>query len=667
MPAVPGDPLEVNPKNPAAADDLASTEAGGSEPAEDLSWTWRSWYVPLALAGGVLLLWPLINLRFLGDDFIWVYEAAHQSLPGLFQRGYFEFVRPANELYWFVMWSISGTDPRGYHLLTMGLYALTALLLYRWVRELTDSPWAGFAALCLFLANPVHAEPVGWPSACSEALAGAFVLASLYGYRRWRLEGGRGWMGGTLAALALAFGSKESSIAALPGLLLVEISLVPQSEALWARARALLTMFVPSALMLLAAALSVSPQAGYNTTLSGRTVALWTGLVSRALLTQEWHDALLRMMPRSADLVVCVALAAGMVLSWRRAPAVFLHLAWLPCTLLAYAVFVPDLTVSDRYFYMASIASSAAAGCLLARLRGNPEAVWAVLLAIVVAMGLVQTAQEVRRMAEGYGLPQPEALTLPAALDRHRAGAPVFVYCPPRAELHSLYACAVLGNLDLQQIRPWPDVLRQASLPEGSVAIFWDQFSNRFAGATEAARRGLQDMIRDGRAPRTGAENLQKDSFPLTDHPGGQGWTGRNMTPEADGTWTTPGIAGRLSGPEMELSPYAIQAVHVDLEVLQADPGAVCGLLWYSQARPGGQETMEVVTPLPVVPGNVKGWLYPGERLGWWTQGQIRRLELVLSSSPARIRVNDITVYGLPRLNPEAPPKGSGGLAPSRG
>jgi len=666
MSTVPGDPPQVEPSTPKGADEPAPV-TGGPGPTEDLTWTWRSWYVPLALAGGVLLMWPLINLRFLGDDYIWVYEAAHQSLPGLFQRGYFEFVRPANELYWFVMWSISGTDPRGYHLLTLGLYALTALLLYRWVRELTDDPWAGFATLGLFLANPVHAEPIGWPSACSEALAGAFVLASLYGYRRWRLEGGRWWMGATLAALALAFGSKESSVAVLPGLLLVEISLVPDNEALWTRARALLTMLVPSALMLLAAALSVSPQAGYNTVLSGRTVSLWMGLISRSLLTGEWRDALLRVLPQSLDLVVCVALAAALVLTWRRAPAVFLHLAWLPCTLLAYAVFVPDLTVSDRYFYLASLASAGAAGCLLARLRGNPAVVWAVLLAIVVALGLVQTARGVQQMAEWYPLPQPEALTLPAALAGHRAGAPVFVYCPPRAELHSLYACAVLGGLHLDQIRPWPEVLRQASLPEGSVAVFWDPFSNRFTGATEAARQGLRDMVRDGRAPRTGAENLQKDSVALANHPGGQGWTGREMQAGADGTWTTPGVAGRLSGPKVALSPYAIQAVYVDLEVLQAAPGAVCGLLWYSEAKPGGQDSLEVVTPLPVVPGNVKGWLFPGDRLGWWTQGQIQRLELVLSSVPAEIRVNEITVYGFPRLSPEAPLKSPGGMTPSRG
>ncbi len=413
----------------------------------DEAWSWKPWYALAALAAGLLLLSPLVRLRFLGDDFIWVYEAAHQSLPGLFQRGYFEFVRPVNELYWFLMWTVSGTDPRGYHLVTMGLYALTALLLYLWVRELTESPWAGFASLCLFLANPVHAEPVGWPSACSEALAGAFVLAALYAYRRWRLQGEGRWRGATLAALALAFGSKESSIAALPGLLLVELTLAPPGEKPWKRVQALLTMLVPSAIVLLALALSVSPEAGYKTAITGRTFTVWMDLVNRAFLAGEWHDALLRAMPQSADLVVCVALAAALVLTWRRAPAVFLHLAWLPCTLVAYAVFVPDLTVSDRYFYLASMASAGAAGCLLARLRGTQAVVWGVLLAMVVAMGSLQTVRQARWMADNFSLPQPEAQTLPAALARHRAGAPLFVYCPPRAELHPLYACAVLGGL----------------------------------------------------------------------------------------------------------------------------------------------------------------------------------------------------------------------------
>ena len=372
-------------------------------------------------------------------------------------------------------------------------------------------------------------------------------------------------------------------------------------------------------------------------------------------------------MPQSADLVVCVALAAALVLTWRRAPAVFLHLAWLPCTLVAYAVFVPDLTVSDRYFYLASMASAGAAGCLLARLRGNQAVVWGVLLAMVVAMGSLQTVIRANWMAENFSLPQPEAQTLPAALAGHRAGTPLFVYCPRRAELHPLYACAVLGGLDLQQIRPWPDILREATLPEGSVAIFWDEFSNRFTDCTEAARRGLRDMVRDGRAPRTMERNLQKDYSPLATFPGGQGWTGQGMTAAADGTWTTPGLGGRLSGPKALLSPFAVQAVHVDMEVRQAAPGAVCGLLWYSEANPEGQTSMEVATPLPTVPGTVTAWLFPGDRPGWWTQGRITQLELVLSSAPAEVRVKSITVYGFPRLENETPPSGGSGLAAPRG
>lgn len=629
-------------------------------------WTWRSWLAPAAVLGALLVLSPLVGVRFLGDDFIWVYEASRQTLAGLFQRGYFEFVRPVNEAWWYLMWWVSGTDPRGYHLLTLGVFALTALLLYQWVRELTGRPWAGFMALCLFLADPLHVEPVSWPSACSEVLAGAFVLASLYAWRRWRLEGGTAWMLATLSAMLAAFGSKESSVALLPGLILVEITLVPPEEPLARRLRALATVLVPGCLVLAAAAFSVAPEAGYSTSISGKTLSVGLEYLNRALLTGEVRGALAALLPQSANLAVAIALVAALVLTWKRTPAVFLNLAWVPFTVLAYAVFVPDLPIADRYFYLASLAVAAAAGSFLASLRGPQAVVWSVLVATVVTMGTLQTTREVRFRADNYGMPQPEAESLRIALADHQPDAPVFVYCPPQVELHPLYACALLGGLDLEQIHPWPDILRYDKLPEGSAALFWDQFSTRFSDLTEAARSGLASMVGDGRAPRTGTANLQRETTELAAWPEARGWTPQALEPGEGGGWKTPGVAGRLLGPEARIPPLAISLVRVELEVLHATPGAVCGLNWRTEANPQGQSKLEVSSGLPSGPAVVNLWLTPGTRREWWDQGDILQLELILSTTPAEVKVRSISVHGHPRVRPLPEPKKPEGFPDSK-
>ncbi len=644
------------------------TDPGGFfEGLDPSGWAWRPWLVPAAVLGALLILSPLMGVRFLGDDFIWVYEASRQTLAGLFQRGYFEFVRPTNEAYWYLMWWISGTDPRGYHVMTLGVFALTALLLFRWIRELTGSPWAGFAALCLFLMDPLHIEALSWPSACSEVLAGAFVLAAMYAWRRWRLEGGRRWMLATLGALILAFGSKESSIAVLPGLLLVELTLVPPSEPLKRRLGALATVLAPSALMLGALALAVSPEARYSTTISGQTLASWLEYLNRALLNGEVRGALAFLLPQSANLAVAVSLVAALLLTWRRAPAVFLNLAWVPFTVLAYAVFVPHLPISDRYFYIASLAVAGAGGSLLASLRGTQGVVWSVLLATAISMGVLQSAQAARSWAEKAGMPQPEAESLRQALADHEPGAPVFVYCPPQVELHPLYACALLGGLDLEQIHPWPEMLRHRELPEGSAALFWDQYSTRFENLTDAARLALASMVEDDRAPRPEAANLQRDVVELAAWPEARGWTPQGLEPGADGTWKTPGVGGRLLGPVARISPLAISLVHVQLEVLQASPGALSGLLWRTESLPSGPPRMEVSSSLPPGPGIVDLWLVPGTRREWWNQGEVLQLELLLSTAPAEVRVRTIRVLGYPRIRalPESKkPEGFPGSQP---
>lgn len=559
------------------------------------------------MAAGVFS--PLLGVRFLSDDFIWVYEASQAGLLDCFRRGYFEFLRPTSELFWLLGWRLSGADARGYHALLLALHLATAWLLGRWVRETTDQPWAGFAALCLFLSLPTHLEPLYWPAAGGEVLAGAFVLGTLFAYRRWRLQESRPWLAAALVSLVLALGAKESALCVFPGLVLVEVLLVPRCR--W---QALAPAFLVGGAVLAALALALRGDHGYTLRPDAATLGAWGAYVARAVLTNAGRDAL-----PFADALVPLAVAAAVAATWRRAPAVAMHLAWLPFTVLPYALFVPHLPAQERYLYLSSLAVAGAAGTV-------PPL--ALLLAVLGAALLIPGIHRVARL---YPLPQPEAVSLEQI--GLAPGKPVYVYCPAYVERHPFYACALYGGVPLEDVRPWGGLLQAEPL---TTALYWDKFSHRFEDMTAAVREDLREMAKDGRLP---VGDLQV----LASSEGGRDWAPVGMEALSDGWLRTPGLAGRLASPGFDVPPFVIQQVEVELE-FRGPAAATAYLDWHSEGAPDGHRNLEVSAPT-----TARFSLAPGERPLWWTEGRLRQLVLVPSSEPGEIRLGRITLWGYPR------------------
>lgn len=633
--------------------------APAPEPPETPGSRWRTWNGPLLalVVAALAILAPLVDVRFLSDDFIWALETARQPLAGCFQQGNFAYVTPGTEFFWWVGWRLFGPDPRGYHVLILALHLATGLLLAGWLRGLTGQRAAGLAALAVFLAFPAHLEPLSWLSAGREVLAGFFGLAALVAYGRWR-SSGRG-PGGAVAggALALALGSKESAACLFPGLVLVEFAVAPPGRPLAERVRALGLAALPGLLALGWAASALRPGHGFSTGWSPDTAGAWLAYAGRALLTPEVRDRLARTWPDLVDPVAGLVLLAALAGTWRRARVAWLGLAWLPFTVLPYALFIPRLPVNDRYFYFASLALAVGAGGLVAALRGRARWVGVAVLAGLVGLGGSGLAVRARDLARAWSLPQPEARSLPGALAHHRSPAPVFVYCPPESERYPRYACALLAGLDLDEVRPWTDMLRLSELPEGSVALYWDVFQHDFRDLTAAAGKGLEAMVDEGRAPRTPpATGSRAPVLPevLVEFPRAEDWEARGMTRTPEGGWSTPGLEGTLTSPAFRLPPFALERVIVEVDVRRSGPEATMALLtWGSDQRPDGQPTLELATPL--VPGRGRQQLVftPGNRQDWWTQGSIRRVLLFPSNGPADLEIVSVRLLGYPRKGPE--------------
>ncbi len=75
-----------------------------------------------------------------------------------------------------IEYQLWGLNPLGFHLVNVGLHALTTLMLYRLLRVLgVEWPW--FAAL-LFAVHPVHVESVAWVTERKNVLSALFYVWS---------------------------------------------------------------------------------------------------------------------------------------------------------------------------------------------------------------------------------------------------------------------------------------------------------------------------------------------------------------------------------------------------------------------------------------------------------------------------------------------------------
>jgi Tfp pilus assembly protein PilF len=135
----------------------------------------------------------------------------------------------------YVVW---GLNPFGYHLTSLLLHAVAAVIVYLLTRRLLGlaigaapeqdegalSVAAGLAAL-LFAIHPLRVEPVAWVSARADLLSTTFLLLSLLAYLRASRAGDNGkryggWLGSAVGLYLLSLLSKPIALG-FPVVLLV--------------------------------------------------------------------------------------------------------------------------------------------------------------------------------------------------------------------------------------------------------------------------------------------------------------------------------------------------------------------------------------------------------------------------------------------------------------
>lgn len=173
------------------------------------------------VAATFLAYWPVVYAGFVFDDDTLVTGNPRTSADdGLYRIWFtdenYEYLPLTYSGFW-LEYRLWGLHPLGYHLVSAGLHALNALLLWLLLGKLSV-PGAWWGAL-LFAVHPVTASSVAWISEQKNLWALLFALLCLLAYLKFETSGQRRWYAGSVAAFVAALLGK-TSVVMLPCLIL---------------------------------------------------------------------------------------------------------------------------------------------------------------------------------------------------------------------------------------------------------------------------------------------------------------------------------------------------------------------------------------------------------------------------------------------------------------
>jgi tetratricopeptide (TPR) repeat protein len=201
---------------------IPETPAAGKAPVDHTA-AWRTWGpTAVLLVAAILVAYsPLAKAGFVFDDDPLVLTNPCITVPdGLYRiwltNENYEYLPLTYSVFWLEhqMW---GTNPLGYHVVSVALHTANALLLWLLLRRLrVGGAWWG---ALLFAVHPVGASSVSWISEQKNLWGLLFALVSALLYLRFGLDGRRGWYALSIAAFVAALLGK-TSVVMLPCLML---------------------------------------------------------------------------------------------------------------------------------------------------------------------------------------------------------------------------------------------------------------------------------------------------------------------------------------------------------------------------------------------------------------------------------------------------------------
>src|SRR5581483_8070558 len=215
------------------ADLVRLSELDSASPGPGSRGTFPSWATPALVAALTFLAYAAtLRFGFVYDDRVQIvanpWLASWRFVSRYFTENAAAFIGSPGGAIWrplFLVWlfvnrSIFDLAPWGWHLTTMALHCLSAVLVYFLSGGLLrDRLLAGFAAL-LFGLWPTTVETAAWISGATDSLLCIFLSGSVLLYLRSQEGASRLWSGLSLLIYALALLAKETAVI-LPALIAI--------------------------------------------------------------------------------------------------------------------------------------------------------------------------------------------------------------------------------------------------------------------------------------------------------------------------------------------------------------------------------------------------------------------------------------------------------------
>jgi hypothetical protein len=200
--------------------------------------------LPLLAACAIVLFvlvcyWPLTRFYLAQDDFVLLERADHgirEALSPFFNLRPGQFRPITKGFYFLATWPAFGLNPVPYHVVSILLHALNAVLVGAVLRRLDVSRLVSWLGAVVFAAHLCHLEAIAWASCVQQLIGGACVFAAMMLGLDALAGKGRRSAAGAAIAYALALGSYEQTIAA-PFVLIAWQCLREGGRAAWRAAR----------------------------------------------------------------------------------------------------------------------------------------------------------------------------------------------------------------------------------------------------------------------------------------------------------------------------------------------------------------------------------------------------------------------------------------------
>jgi tetratricopeptide (TPR) repeat protein len=325
---------------------------------------------------------------------VWFWRVKQDQDPNKDAGPTTPYYRPLFTVYLMVGWALFGTWAPGWHLINILMHLLAVSVLFLILKRITGDIKLTSIATMLFALHPLRVESVAWISGVTDLFLALFLLPSFYLYLRYRENGNKNYLGGSLFLFLLAAFSKEPAVAFPAFIAAYELFIVKPERPLAQRLRE--ALFFPALFLMMAFTYFAMRYKALGFILNDPqfvsyplhhvlltipiVICKYIGLLLWPMNLSIFHNTPMVTSPFSLRFLVPLLGVAGLAYgAWRLwgQPVARFAILWFAINLLPVlnlSAFGTDFLVQERYVYIPSVGFSLLLAMALARIPTGQRA-----------------------------------------------------------------------------------------------------------------------------------------------------------------------------------------------------------------------------------------------------------------------------------------------------